>query len=73
MSMPVKPVVYILLVTQHLDNVQTAVGPVFWNKIDAYAAMRRFPYDAPYVTVQVVEREIRGDMPTLHTAGQAEQ
>jgi len=64
--LPIKPTVFILLVTQHTaGQVQVAVGPVYWNRIDAHAAMRRFPYDSPDVHVEVAEREVRGQVPVM--------
>jgi len=64
MSIPAKQIIYVLLITRSLDGqVESAVGPVFWGRIDAQAAARRHPYDAPNVHVQIVEREVRGTMP----------
>lgn len=63
-------VVYVLLVTQILDNeIRTSIGPVYWDRIDAHRASKNSPFIDMGITVQVVEREIRGEQPEMRTAG----
>jgi hypothetical protein len=68
-------VVYVLLVTQIVDNeITTSVGPVFWDRLDAHRALQGFPYaDNPNAHAQIVERQVRGEQPQMRTAqaGQA--
>lgn len=59
-----RKVVFILFITQIGEEVaQAGVGPVCWSRIDAEMARRSL--ERKDVVVQIVEREVRGDMPTL--------
>jgi len=64
---PYKPTVYILLITQTLNAngaTTTAIGPVYASRIDADRQAR--VWAGPNVSVEIVEREVRGDWPALH-------
>lgn len=59
-----RKVVYILFITQITEEMcQAGIGPVCWTRIDAEMARRSL--EKPTVRVQIVEREVRGEMPTL--------
>lgn len=56
--------VFVLLIVKHEgETVSTGVGPVFFNRIDAARAAKSAPFNGLDVTVSVLEREVRGDIP----------
>lgn len=64
-----RKVVYVLLVTQQgTEGINIAVGPVCWDRIEASKAMHDLKDRDPHVQVQMVERQVRGEMPEMRTA-----
>lgn len=62
MSVPYRQHVFILLVTQVGERaVSTAIGAVYHSRLDAQHAARGGQYAAEDITVQIVEREVRGE------------
>jgi hypothetical protein len=60
-------VVYVLLVMHIVDNeIKAGVGPVCWSALDASQAARSLTM--PGTHVQIVEREVRGEMPQMRTS-----
>lgn len=59
-----RKLVFILLVTeQRLDGTAIGVGPAFWNRLEAQQQMHSMRDRG--MTVQIVEREVRGEMPQM--------
>jgi hypothetical protein len=62
-----RKVVHILLITQHeQDGVGVAIGPAFWDRLEASQAMHSLRDRG--MTVQLIEREVRGTMPEMRAA-----
>ena len=65
-----RKVVYILLITQQEEGgTRVGVGPVCWDRIEANKAMHSL--EERGATVQVVERQVRGEMPEMRTSIEA--
>ena len=62
-----RKVVYVLLLTEFGDDgIKIAVGPVCWERIDANQTMHRLADQG--FSVQVIEKEVRGEMPQMRAA-----